>query len=88
MPIRKREYNVLPTHLMTDVDSTYMRDVVSTSGVDLNELSLEMGYNRLYLYTCLYDGRICRDYLEMLSEIIGFSVEKALIKKRKPKKRK
>lgn len=86
MELLKREYPINPPELMTSCNSEYIRETISNSTLNLSEMSLEMGYNKDYLYDCIYEGRINRNYLKMLSEMAGFSYEKALANKRKKKK--
>ena len=88
MTLLKRQEYRIPSDRMVDVDTDYLRYVVSESGVDLPKISKEMGYCREYLGNCIGDGRIYRDYLKMLAVMIGFPIKQALSKKKsRPKKK-
>ena len=71
---------------MVDIHSDYLRESTNIKYADLEELSELIGYNRLYLSTCIYDGRMPIVVLEFLAEYLDFDYDKAVIKKKKKHK--
>jgi hypothetical protein len=65
---------------MVNVDTDYLRDIVSESNLNLPEMSVVMGYCPEYLGNCIGEGRISKDYLKMLSVMLNFPYKKALVK--------
>ena len=81
-----RQVLITPTEEMVDIDSDYLREIVSNRGENLPELSNSIGYSELYLTTAIYDGRMPIVVLEFLAEYLDFDYDKAVIKKKKKHK--
>ena len=76
LPKRKKN-RTLPED-MINVNKKYLQDMCDGAHFDLTEASLAMGYNKVYLYTAIYDGRMNKEHLEALSKILNFSYNNAL----------
>lgn len=80
MRILKRQSLRSPQEKMINVNTAYLRSVVSDSNISLSKISVKMGYCPEYLGNCIGEGRINRDYLIMLASMLGFSIKQALKK--------
>ena len=74
----KRKSPKTPTEKMVNVNTEYLMDICERKGFDLEEASLAMGYNRVYLYTAIYDGRMSKEHLDFMSKILHFPYKDAL----------
>lgn len=81
-----RHNKITPTDEMADTDRDYLREIVVNKGVNLLDLSESIGYNKLYISTCIYDGRMPIELLKYLSEILSFDCDKAIARKKKKRK--
>lgn len=82
----KRELVKTKPENMVNVDTQFLRTVCREKGFNMSETSLIMGYCADYLSNAITDGRINKDHLKMLSDVLGFPYKKALAKKTKRKK--
>lgn len=73
----KRKTRVTPTEDMVNVNTEYLMDICERKGFDLEKASLAMGYNKVYLYTAIYDGRMCMEHLKAMSIILHFPYKNA-----------
>lgn len=76
MPRRKK--TVTPTEDMVNVNTEFLMDMCERKGFDLEGASVTMGYNRAYLYTAIYDGRMAKEHLKAMSKILHFPYKNAL----------
>lgn len=74
----KRQTKVTPTEDMVNVKTGYLLDICERKGFDLEKASLTMGYNKAYLYTAIYDGRMNKYHLAAMSKILHFPYKDAL----------
>lgn len=88
MEIPKRDKLKTPPEDMVWVKRDYLKAICDNSNINLIDLSLKMGYNRLYLPTAIYDGRMNKDHLRMLSYMLMFDYKDALARKPRSKKSK
>ncbi len=81
-----RHNDITPTDEMINTNRDFLLEAVCLKGLELQELSVSIGYSKYYLETCIYDGRMPVEVLEFLSEVFSFDYEKALAKKKKKRK--
>jgi hypothetical protein len=77
----KRKYEKCPPEFMVNVNTDYLRYVIGLYDLNLSELSVSMGYCPEYLSNAIGDGRMNREHVKMLSEMMGFPYKKALATK-------
>lgn len=74
----KRRNKVTPTEDMVNVNTEYLMDICDRKGFDLEKASTEMKFNKAYLYTAIYDGRMNKEHLMAMSKILHFPYKNAL----------
>ena len=84
----KRLYEKTPSEDMVDVDTVYLRNIIHECGVNQSEMSIALGFCPEYLSNSIGDGRMNKEILRLLSDMLDFPYEEALAKKKKTKKHK
>lgn len=80
MYILRRQGFRSPQEKMVNVNTAFLRAIVSNSDISLPDLSTRLGFCPEYLGNSIGVGRMNRDYLEMLAYILDFSSKQALEK--------
>lgn len=79
MKVPKRQSIKTPSEKMVNVNTAFLRDALSNSDISLTKISSAMGYCPEYLSNSIGEGRMNREYLNMLARMLNFPVKKALI---------